>query len=410
MRITRSAVVALAPVALVVAPVATVVLFLADWPNRPILQLLLGIVLGVAGWLVAAAVVGPDVVTVGRTGSDTYEELVGRVHALKARTRYLTERKPHGAAAPGAEEALAQARMLVSRLTRELALDGEPQHGSPYRWLLGHGYVNAWRDVHRVEDLLLAAEPREVVYATALTNLDRLTPARRSQRTPLVDELKHLVDDRRRHDATLAEVDQPWARALVRESAYRIHKTQNDAWDQIVNLRNRLFATVVVASLVLYGVLALVVLQPADHSVVTAGVAFFLAGASVGVFNELYLASRRRKGTVFDYGLAQVRLLATPILSGIAGLAGVLVTNLAGTFVVVGAGEDGTAVPGLGEIFSLDSYAMGLVVAAIFGLAPGLLLARLRERTDDYKSEIEKVAPSEPAAARVNADDLASSA
>ena len=40
------------------------------------------------------------------------------------------------------------------------------------------------------------------------------------------------------------------------------------------------------------------------------------------------------------------------------------------------------------EVFSLADYPFGIVIAAIFGLTPGLLLARLRQQTDEYKEEL----------------------
>ena len=143
--------------------------------------------------------------------------------------------------------------------------------------------------------------------------------------------------------------------------------------------------------------LVLAVLRDVSDVMLTAGVAFFLVGAVVGVFNELYISSRpTRKGMVFDYGLSHVRLLVTPVLSGLAGVGGVLVTTMMGSFLV------GTAsAPDLSTVFSLDTYSMGLVVAAIFGLTPGLLLTRLRDRTDAYKEEIEQSAPDPPCAGRL---------
>ena len=82
-----------------------------------------------------------------------------------------------------------------------------------------------------------------------------------------------------------------------------------------------------------------------------------------------------------DIGLEFVRLLTIPQLSGIAGVLGVVITRLGGT-----ATASGT--PALAEVFSLADYPFGIVVAAVFGLTPGLLLARLREQTDEYKEEL----------------------
>jgi hypothetical protein len=114
---------------------------------------------------------------------------------------------------------------------------------------------------------------------------------------------------------------------------------------------------------------------------VTAAIAFYLVGAVVGLFGELYGTSRRRRGIVEDYGLSIARLLTVPLLAGIAAVGGVLLTRLSGT-----ATSDG--LPALAQIFSLQKYSFGLVIAAIFGLTPGLLLDRLSQQPEDYKKEL----------------------
>lgn len=48
------------------------------------------------------------------------------------------------------------------------------------------------------------------------------------------------------------------------------------------------------------------------------------------------------------------------------------------------------------EVFSFGQYAFGLVVAAIFGLTPGLLLGRLRAETESYKKGLVQSAPGTP--------------
>ena len=112
-----------------------------------------------------------------------------------------------------------------------------------------------------------------------------------------------------------------------------------------------------------------------------AGMAFYLVGSVVGLFSEVYTRSRRLRGVSDDSGIEFVRLLTIPQLSGIAGVLGVVLTRLGGT-----ATSSGT--PTLADIFSLAAYPFGIVIAAIFGLTPGLLLARLRQQTDEYKEEL----------------------
>jgi hypothetical protein len=71
-------------------------------------------------------------------------------------------------------------------------------------------------------------------------------------------------------------------------------------------------------------------------------------------------------------GVGRARLLATPLFSGLAAVAGVLLVG-------VGLGAEGTmangGIPPLGEIFDYES--INFVIAAIFGLSPAYLFDRI---------------------------------
>jgi hypothetical protein len=56
--------------------------------------------------------------------------------------------------------------------------------------------------------------------------------------------------------------------------------------------------------------------------------------------------------------------------------------------VAEGAGAAPEKLPLLEDIFSLTRNLFGLVVAAAFGFAPGLLVAALRRQTDQFKLDI----------------------
>ena len=169
-----------------------------------------------------------------------------------------------------------------------------------------------------------------------------------------------------------------------------LNSYRDDLFERFVRIRNAMFAALVYVGLVAVGVLALAVIalpRRLDDAVIAA-MAYYLVGALVGLFAELYGASRgQHRGAVHDYGLAFVRLLTVPVLSGIAAVLGVVVTRLAGAAA--------TDVP-LTDIFALEEYPLGVLVAAIFGLTPGLLLERLRTETNEYKQELVKSAAGTP--------------
>jgi hypothetical protein len=384
-------------------------------------------------WLLLTAMFGRDLIAVESASGESYEQQRSRVIALEARLTQLEaelarlepSKEPESSTK---REYLEAARSLVDELHHELGTKYFPletrHRRSPYRWFLADGYVNVWRTLQQAEDLTLFVESRDVVYTAAIDNAERLCGLAQTVHASALcqelsaltgvgietyqirsrgikSEIKHIkamassTDEEAQARAEararlLKELDQGWARALVSEASNKIHTSENDLWMQIVILRNRLFLAFVLAVSLVYLMIGLAVLREVKTEELTAAVAFLLTGAVVGVFNELYSASRRKTGSVFDYGFASLRVLVTPVLSGIAAVGGVVVTNLAGSYVVTKT-SGATNVPSLSQVFNLSGYRMGVVVAAIFGLTPGLLLSRLRDRTDAYKQEIEQL-------------------
>ena len=87
-------------------------------------------------------------------------------------------------------------------------------------------------------------------------------------------------------------------------------------------------------------------------------------------------------------------MVYTPVLSGLAGVGGVLLmAMLYPTLNVVLdpaiSGGTNVTVPSLDTIFSLTANRFGIVVAAIFGLTPDLLINRLQGEADRYKVDLQ---------------------
>ena len=92
-----------------------------------------------------------------------------------------------------------------------------------------------------------------------------------------------------------------------------------------------------------------------------------------------------------DYGLRRVRLYQTPLFCGVAAVGGVVVTAmlLALTPVATGSGEKAAAQPPpLAKIFDLGSYPVNILIAAVFGLTPSLLISRLHAASEQYKRDL----------------------
>ena len=363
-----------------VAGVATALLFFADWPGEPVVQFVVGTTIGVALWVALSVIFLSDLADPRHARSGIYEDVYGRL---------LTVQSLLGALEPGSSrerQAYAQATAHGNRASEEL---GQTAGEGGLRWLLGSGYVGVWRHVHRAEEALLPFDSPASLRALAIRDEARLTASKLENEGLYVEELRELLgtaEDRRQpgHAAKVLETlegeRERWLPILT-DIRNTLNRHRLELFNDLVHLRNLLFAATVATGLVIYTVLGLAVVYPVDRSVMAAGMAFYLVGSTVGLFSEVYTRSRRLRGVSDDTGLEFVRLLTIPQLSGIAGVLGVVLTRLGGT-----ATASGT--PTLEDVFSLADYPFGIVIAAIFGLTPGLLLARLRQQTDEYKEEL----------------------
>jgi hypothetical protein len=107
----------------------------------------------------------------------------------------------------------------------------------------------------------------------------------------------------------------------------------------------------------------------------------------VGLFNQLYLDANTELVSE-DYGLATARLVHTPLSSGLAALGGILIIPMLSLLVNDSGAIEDTLVPTVVSIFDLDKRPFGLVLAAIFGLSPTVLIARLQQEAEKYKADL----------------------
>ena len=162
---------------------------------------------------------------------------------------------------------------------------------------------------------------------------------------------------------------------------------------------------------------------------------FCLIGGTIGLGKRLRDESQA-DAAVPDYGLSAARLITVPLFSGLCGVAGVVVMALvpsvstafesgsdnvpaapAATIASTPAADtqaptdtavstvkrpaprpDGTTMGTAGSstrkvtlqrVFDLESNVVGLFVAAVFGLAPGLLFDRLQQQVDKFKTDLQ---------------------
>ena len=241
---------------------------------------------------------------------------------------------------------------------------------------------------------------------------------------PKVDLHVHAEADARldrvlAHQPGAAKVD--WtppasaqARFILRDVRHAINQYRDARREGLARARNQLIWTGLITGLLAYSLLAFAVLVAVPYKSLIAGLVFFLVGAVVGLFDQLRVSTATESGTE-DFGLGQARLFYTPVLSGLAAIGGVLITamlyaSLSGplltfTYPTPSATPDASAggnalnqarsaqvdlaPPRLDQNFDLEDDRFGLVIAAVFGLTPSLLVARLQGQADRYKADLQ---------------------
>jgi hypothetical protein len=281
----------------------------------------------------------------------------------------------------------ARAAQHLETVSDELA-----SHRPAIRWAFGMGYIDLWRRLHRVDEarfdhMSVCEAATEAIYdcerieGSAIPNgqrlLDQLRCAVRILDPDATSYLRRAPRRQRRADGSPA-----LAREIVRNARRSINDFRDDRREGLVRARTLLLITVLATGIAAFLLLGLAVVEEVPQGTVAVAAAFYLVAAIVGLVRQLRDASSRRLVIGEDYGLAYARLIHTPLFSGIAGVAGVVLVSV----VTPMAGRQ-QATP-LSEVFNLSTNQFGLVVAAVFGLTPTLLLTRLQQQAESYKADL----------------------
>jgi hypothetical protein len=183
------------------------------------------------------------------------------------------------------------------------------------------------------------------------------------------------------------------ARGILREVRCSINSFRDSRWDGIVRARNRLMKTGIFTALAAYILLCIPIIVGAPPETIVAALVFYVVGAIVGLISRLR-AEENSNRAIEDYGLTTVRLIHTPLFSGLAAVGGVMAINLLPSLLnrltpIDTSSSNALATVPLSDIFSLSKNQMGLIIAAVFGLTPGLLIDRLMKVSDQYKADLQ---------------------
>ena len=285
------------------------------------------------------------------------------------------------------------------------------------RWLTGAGYVELWERLHRAEeDMFLVLPPEEIVAAGQYDEL-RLTGSTIANRQGLLYRLSIALEKlggsaylttepqarpegsallrgrMARTDSCPANDEVIAARYALREIRFAINEYRDAQRDGLVRVRSNLCWTGTLTALVAFALFGLAMAFEAPITSIYGATAIYLVGAVVGLFNSLSIsADDDGAETEEDYGLTQARLLNSPMLSGLAAVGGVLLAYIGiGALGDASAGSgDAADFPKLWEIFDIESNPEAVVIAALFGLTPRLLIKRLQTEGDRFRQGLQR--------------------
>ncbi len=185
----------------------------------------------------------------------------------------------------------------------------------------------------------------------------------------------------------------PEARAALASVRRNLNEYRDGKRDSLVHARNDLLRLFTIAGVMAYVLLGVAVVMGVEHEFIAAATVFFVVGALFGgVVNELNSRVDKVKD-VEDFKLSEARLLLTPFLSGLAAIGGVAATAIGAEILTAAMDGSGTAdsAANLSETFDPsrpERFAVGIVVAAIFGLSPTRLITRLNNSADEAKIDL----------------------
>ncbi len=284
-------------------------------------------------------------------------------------------------------------------------------------WIMGEGYIGTWNFVHRAEEAMLAVAPREYVIREALHDEAAIDGSAIANRDYVLSNIKIAVktlspsaavylkslsmQDRTTtpgsntatnnslgQDKELDPVTELEARNALRDARQTLNEFRASLWEGLVAIRNQLVGTALITALLTYVLLCVAISTDINADSLKAAIIFYLVGAIVGLFSRLYTESQS-DSAVDDYGLTMARVVVTPLLSGLAAIAGVLVIAVLSIDVLNAPGTaPGTGLPQLGNVYDIVQNRQGIIAAALFGLSPNLIINILQQKANDATAKL----------------------
>jgi len=188
-------------------------------------------------------------------------------------------------------------------------------------------------------------------------------------------------------DEELDVVTEIEARNALRDARQTLDDFRATQWDGLVRLRNQIYGTSIFTASLTYALLCAAIFGGVDRNPLKAAIFFYLVGATIGLFSRLF-TERQSDSAVDDYGLTIARVTVTPIVSGVAAIAGVLVASFLSLNLLNTPGTKGSGLPSLMTIYDLVQNQQGIIIAALFGFAPNLFINVLQQKANDATTKL----------------------
>ena len=421
----------------IVASIVIVGLYLSS-PFSPLYSVIFGILFTLVGWILVAA---PYSYFTTARGANTlsYGSLTSRLLQLKVRLGVVEN--TYGNSEAVTQKSVNQTALRVAYTNYIRARNKLQNSSSGLLWVSGTGYINCWVLLHRAEEALIEIEPLGTVLMDAMDDKLSIQGSTIGNRAELLDTLmqsvkdldpsaavffesqvdstlKTLIQDLNENKKMLNELlqaarkdealeqagdhvditvntqeatkdiklDTEYAEARARAALREVRRTLNDfrdhLWAGLIRARNQLLLSTALTGFVTLVLLCMTILLGSsltNRSDFIAATAFYMIGAIAGLFGRFY-SETTNSTAVDDYGFSSARLIATPLLSGLAGIGGVLI-------VVTLTEPVGQHLITLRDVFSLNPQY--LIISAIFGLTPNLMISSLKRKAEEYISGLQ---------------------
>lgn len=357
---------------------------LFQWLGSSILVIILGLVITLVLWLLLAIPCMYFATAEGGRPSD-YASLLTVAEVLMRQFEVVkNEQASQNVAKPVAS---VQYKTSIADIesNRENYNNGLKVNGLP--WVLYTGYISMWDRLNKVGEAMVDILPSETLIESANYDILCLTdsgvPKSEGHIKNINDAIKTLrsnskgaEDPSATNNSQGPQQCEQDSRAAIRQAKSALHKFTNERWDGLVRARNQLMGTAFLTAFFTYILVIIAVLTPVPRINVINAMVFYFLGAIVGLFGRLFY-ERNADKVVDDYGLSTIRIIVTPLISGLAVLIGILFVT-------------SSQINNLYEI-----TIQNLVFAAILGYAPNILISTLQSKSEEIKGQLKGANPSD---------------